>query len=175
MAPIEADELARLFDTIGSALVLYARQWCDASAAEDAVQEAFLTLARQAEAPDQPAAWLHRVVRNGVISTARSRKRREARESRSSRREAWFSSVDDRIDAREAARILEEIEPDCREVIIARIWGGLTFEQIASLQDCSLTTAHRRYQAGLSRLHERLEQPCSTQETTRTPPTRPKN
>jgi hypothetical protein len=39
-----------------------------------------------------------------------------------------------------------------REVIVARFWGGLTFDQIARLQGCSLTTAHRRYRDGLSRL-----------------------
>ena len=44
-----------------------------------------------------------------------------------------------------------------REAIVARLWGGLTFEEVARLQGCSLTTAHRRYQAGLARLHARLE------------------
>jgi RNA polymerase sigma-70 factor (ECF subfamily) len=166
MASIEADELGRLFDATAPALVLYARQWCDGPGAEDAVQEAFLTLARQSEAPNHPAAWLHRVVRNGVISAARNRKRRETRETRASRSESWFSAVDDRLDAQQAARSLAELEPDCREVIVARIWGGLTFEQIAALQGCSLTTAHRRYQAGLSQLHERLERPCATSRPT---------
>lgn len=168
MASMGADELGRLFDAIAPALLLYARQWGVPAEAEDAVQEAFLALARQPDVPNEPAAWLHRVVRNGLISTSRGRKRREARESRLSRAEAWFSAVDDRLDAQEAARSLAELEPDCREVIVARIWGGLTFEQIAAIQGCSLTTAHRRYQAGLSRLYERLERPCTTPETTST-------
>jgi len=43
-----------------------------------------------------------------------------------------------------------------REVIIARIWGGLTFAEIAELVNCSLPTAHRRFQAGLMQLRERL-------------------
>ena len=38
--------------------------------------------------------------------------------------------------------------PESREAIVARLWGGLTFEEIARLQGCSLTTAHRRYQSG---------------------------
>lgn len=69
--------------------------------------------------------------------------------------------MDDQIDAQSASRFLAELELDCREVIIARLWGGLTFEQIARLQGCSLTTTHRRYQHGLAQLQERLERPCS--------------
>jgi RNA polymerase sigma-70 factor (ECF subfamily) len=111
--------------------------------------------------PDQVAAWLHRVVKNAAISAGRSRRRRQKREARVSSGEAWFSSVDDQLDAQSATRMLCELELDCREVLIARLWGGLTFDQIARLQGCSLTTAHRRYQDGLARLHERLERPCS--------------
>jgi RNA polymerase sigma-70 factor (ECF subfamily) len=148
-------------------LRLYARQWCAGPEAEDAVQEAFLSLARQSVLPDQVAAWLHRVVRNAALSAGRSRHRRKAREARASSGEAWFSAVDDQLDAQSATRLMAELELHCREVIVARIWGGLTFDQIARLQGCSLTTAHRRFQQGLAQLHERLERPCST--PTRTP------
>jgi RNA polymerase sigma-70 factor (ECF subfamily) len=163
MGTIGPEELGRLFDAQAPALRLYARQWCDGAAADDAVQEAFLRLARQSVVPDHVAGWLHRVVRNAVISAARSRIRRQSREARASSGEAWFASVDDQIDARDATSILAEIDLECREVIVARIWGGLTFDQIARLQGCSLTSAHRRYQNGLAKLHERLEGPCSTQ------------
>jgi len=162
MGSIGPELLGRLFDAHAAALRLYARQWCDGSDAEDVVQEAYLSLARQSSLPDQVAAWLHRVVRNTAISTARSRHRRHQREAQASSGEAWFALVDDQIDARSATRLLAELELDCREVIVARLWGGLTFDQIARLQGCSLTTAHRRYQHGLAQLHERLERPCST-------------
>jgi RNA polymerase sigma-70 factor (ECF subfamily) len=42
----------------------------------------------------------------------------------------------------------------------------LTFEEIARIQGCSLTTAHRRYQAGLARLKDRLEPQCKPLSTT---------
>jgi len=162
MGMIGPELLGRLFDAHAAALRLYARQWCDGSDAEDAVQEAFLSLSRQSSLPDQAGAWLHRVVRNAAISAARGRSRRHRREARAASGEAWFSSVDDQLDARSATRHLAELELDCREVIVARLWGGLTFDQIARLQGCSLTTAFRRYQQGLAQLHERLERPCST-------------
>jgi RNA polymerase sigma-70 factor (ECF subfamily) len=52
---------------------------------------------------------------------------------------------------------LAELPLEQREVIVARIWGGLTFEDIACVADCSVPTAHRRYHAGLAALRERLE------------------
>jgi RNA polymerase sigma-70 factor (ECF subfamily) len=167
MGSVEPERLGRLFDAHAAALRLYACQWCAGTDAEDAVQEAFVSLARQRSWPDQVTAWLYRVVRNAAISAARSRKRRLRREARVSGGEAWFSSVDDQLDAQSATRFLQDLDSDCREVIVARLWGGLTFDQIARLQGCSLTTAHRRYQDGLTRLHERLERPCPT--PTRTP------
>ncbi len=156
--------LASLFDAHAAALTLYARQWCEGP--EDIVQEAFVKLARQRPPPDRAVSWLYRVVRNGAIGASRGDKRRRRRETLASGRESWFASADERIDAEDATRLLADLEPGVREVIVARIWGGLTFDEIARLQGCSLTTAHRRYQAGLSRLHERLERPWTPSKTT---------
>ena len=155
MAAIEPERLGRLFDEHASALGLYARSWCDAP--EDIVQEAFVELARQRVAPDRPEAWLYRVVRNRAISASRSFWRRRKRERNGASPEAWFAATDDRIDAQEAVRLLSELDAETRGVIVARIWGGLTFDEIARVEGCSLTTAHRRYSAGLALLHERIE------------------
>jgi RNA polymerase sigma-70 factor (ECF subfamily) len=166
MATIDPAWLGRLFDALAPALRLYARQWCGDADAEDLVQEAFVRLAGLSYVPEQTSAWLHRVVRNEAISRSRSRARRQRREGHASGGEAWFSGVDEQLDAQTATRVLAEIEPDCREVIIARIWGELTFDQIAQLQGCSLTTAHRRYHDGLARLQARLEEPCTRKPAT---------
>jgi RNA polymerase sigma-70 factor (ECF subfamily) len=166
MGAIGPEPLGRLYDAHAAALRLYACQWCDGADADDVVQEAFVILARQSTLPDQVAAWLHRVVRNAAISAGRSQRRRLKREARASSREAWFTLVDDQLDAQSATHLLAELDLECREVIVARLWGGLTFDQIARLQGCSLTTAHRRYQDGLVRLHQRLERPCSLSNST---------
>ena len=175
MGRIGPDILGGLFDEHAAALVLFARQWCDAP--EDIVQDAFVALARQEEAPHRPVAWLFRVVHNGAIAAARQSRRRRRRERRASDPEAapgapWFAATDDRIDAAQAARLLDELDAETREIVIARVWGGLTFEEVARLQSCSLTTAHRRYQAGLARLHARLESPwASTTPNAKSTPT----
>jgi RNA polymerase sigma factor (sigma-70 family) len=160
MERIGPETLGRLFDDHAAALVLFARQWCEAP--EDIVQDAFVALARQEPAPERAVAWLYRVVRNGAIAAARQSRRRRRRERQAADPEVapgepWFSATDDRIDAEHAARLLAELDDETREVVVARLWGGLTFEETARLLGCSVTTAHRRYQSGLARLHARLE------------------
>jgi RNA polymerase sigma factor (sigma-70 family) len=155
MPVIGPEQLGRFFDEHARALTLYARQWSDAP--EDVVQDAFVSLARQRSVPDRVVPWLYRVVRNAAIASSRGSRRRQRREAKAATNGACFASTDDRIDAADASRLLAGLDEETREVIVARIWGGLTFEEVASLQGCSLTTAHRRYQAGLARLQQRLE------------------
>jgi len=98
MGPIGPDDLGRIFDEHAPALVLYARQWCDAP--DDVVQDAFVQLARQRTRPDRVGPWLFRVVRNAAINARRNEQRRRRIEARSyGAAEPWFTSDDDRIDA----------------------------------------------------------------------------
>jgi RNA polymerase sigma factor (sigma-70 family) len=164
MPGIEPEHLAMLFDRHARALVLYARQWCGTP--EDVVQDAFVKLAGIGTEPENILPWLFRVVRNAAINAGRNDRNRRELEARSSGSESWFASQDDRIDAREATRSLAELDLEIREVLIARFWGGLKFEEIARLQGCSVATAHRRYTSGLHRLSERLHGKWTRQDTT---------
>ncbi len=162
MSPLDADSLSRLLDQHGPALVLYARQWCPSP--EDVVREAFVHLAGQPERPDDPVGWLFRAVRNGAINAARSAGRRARREAAvASHGEPWFlPSPEDRLDAAAAAEALAGLPVHERETIVARLWGGLAFEQIAQLAGSSTSTVHRWYQQGLETLRERLGAACRT-------------
>jgi RNA polymerase sigma factor (sigma-70 family) len=155
MKSMEPMVLGRLYREHAPALQLYARQW--GGSGEDLVQEAFVRLAQQTPPPDQILPWLYRVVRNAALMAQRTAARRRQREQRVSRSEAWFTTAEDRLDGIEATRLLAELPMELREVIVARLWGGLTFEDIAHLVGCSVPTAHRRYQMGLAQLRERLE------------------
>jgi RNA polymerase sigma-70 factor (ECF subfamily) len=155
MPPLDPPTLGRLYRQHAPALRLYARQWPQCG--EDLVHDAFVRLAQQAPPPDRVLPWLYRVVRNAALATNRTILRRRQREGQVSPPEAWFSAADDTLEAREAARLLAELALDMREVIVARLWGGLTFQEVAELVGCSLPTAHRRYQQGLAELRERLE------------------
>ncbi len=155
MQPIEPTLLGRLYRQHVPALRLYARQWGEGG--EDLVQDAFIRLAKQTPTPERVVPWLYRVVRNEALANYRSSGRRRQRELQACAPEAWFSAVEDRLDAEEAKRLLVELPLEAREVIVARLWGGLTFAEVAQLVDCSLAMAHRRYHAGLAELKERLE------------------
>jgi RNA polymerase sigma-70 factor (ECF subfamily) len=160
------DELGRLLDEHAAALVLYARQWC--SAPEDVVQEALVKLVSQRFPPRQPVAWLYKVVRNLAVSAARSARRRQRHESQAAERSAtWFLPTDGKaLDSAAATTALESLPEVQREVPVAHLWGGLTFEQVADLMGTSSSTAHRWYLAALSALRERLGVPCPKKSTT---------
>lgn len=163
--PAGPELLAWVLDRHAAALELFARQWCDS--ADDVVQEAVIELARQPQAPDDVVYWLYRVVRNRAVSAARSSRRRRDRETAVSSRATWFApSTEDALDARTAAEAVAELPPDQREVVVARLWGGLTFAEIARLTETSDSTAHRRYEAALAELRKRLNLPCRPNETT---------
>ena len=168
MDAIGVELLTRLLDQHGAALVLYAQQWCDTP--EDAVQEALVRLVRQRTAPENVVGWLYRVVRNGAISASRSRARRRRHETAAAvRDEPWFHpSPSERLDADAATRALKQLPVDQRETIVARLWGGLTFDEIAKLTGSSTSTVHRRYQAGLRALRERLGAACPKKNRTET-------
>jgi RNA polymerase sigma factor (sigma-70 family) len=155
MPSIEAETLGRLYAQHAPALRLYARQW--PGSGEDVVHDAFVKLAQQSSPPTQVLAWLYRVVRNTALAADRAAARRRRRESKASNTEAWLTAVDDHVDAQQAAHLLAGLSLPLREVIVARVWGGLTFEEIAQLVGCSLPTAHRRYHAGLTELRERMD------------------
>jgi RNA polymerase sigma-70 factor (ECF subfamily) len=157
---VSPERLASLFDAHAAALVLYARSWCETP--EDVVQDAFLALSKQRREPERVVPWLYRCVRNGAVGASRRAGRLRRRERAAARAESWFARTDDGLDARDALRLLAELPPESREILTARLWGGLTFEEIAEVHGSSAATAHRRYHAALAALQERLDPRCTS-------------
>ena len=154
-----ARQIADLIASHAAALALFARQWC--ATPEDAVQDAFCKLVRLPAPPDDPVAWLFRVVRTTAIDRGRADRRRAKREAASAKPERWFAETEiEGLDAEAAVAALESLPAELREVIVARLWGGMTLEQVAGVAGCSLTTAHRRFEAGIAALRERLGVTC---------------
>jgi len=71
---------------------------------------------------------------------------------------AWFTVSDDPagLDATTAAEALATPPLELREILVARLWGNLTFEDIAATVGASAATCHRRYTEGLTQLRARL-------------------
>ncbi|MGF1582169.1 MAG: RNA polymerase sigma factor [Gemmataceae bacterium] len=154
------EELGQLMDRYLLALVLYARQWSPAP--EDIVQEAFFKLVKQKPPPTHVVRWLYRTVRNAAIDSRRARQQRRRTETAAAEQKSkWFCvDIANQLDAQQASELLQSLPPENREVVIAHLWGNLTFEEIAEVVSCSPSTAHRRYVRSLEILRERLRIPC---------------
>jgi RNA polymerase sigma factor (sigma-70 family) len=157
-----SDNLQELFASLSDALVLYARQWCRTP--EDAVQEAFIDLANCSSEPTYPKAWLYTTTRRKAQNIARAESRHRnhleqwIQESGVDRAgEYWLEpNTRNRIAASEVLEGLDSLAPDQREMIIAKVWGELTFEELAELMNCSPASAYRRYVLALTELKQRV-------------------
>jgi RNA polymerase sigma-70 factor (ECF subfamily) len=161
--PIDAEQLGQLLDEHGPALALYAAQWTDS--ADDCVQEALVELARQAQRPEHVVGWLYRVVKHRALNAARGERRRKEREARAMTDRfavTASSAAFDTFDAMAASDVLAQLEAEERELVVMRIWGGLTFDEIAIVLAISTSTAFRQYERALTKLRNLLESPCST-------------
>ena len=66
------------------------------------------------------------------------------------------SLKDDLTAADEIQQGLLRLDAESREIIIAHIWTGLTFRQIAEVFGTSSSAVHRQYHAALSQLRDQL-------------------
>lgn len=118
-----------------------------------------IELSRQPELPCEPVAWLYRAVKFRAINLHRGEQRRHERERVvADQRDSFFvqdPSNELETDSVEAA--LQKLPEQNREIVVARIWGGLSFEQIAELTNLSSSSAHRHYQASLEEMKQYLE------------------
>ncbi|MBI1324740.1 sigma-70 family RNA polymerase sigma factor [bacterium] len=166
---MDPELLGRLIDRHAPALELYARQWC--GSAEDVVQEAFVRLAVLETTPENPVAWLFRVVRNGAVNAGiASRRRKRHEEAAAANGPAWFQpDAGSEFDPDIVQVTLASLPIEQREVIVAHLWGGLSFQEIAELVHTSRSSVHRRYQAGIVTLRELMGVSCPARSNPKDP------
>jgi RNA polymerase sigma-70 factor (ECF subfamily) len=168
MAAITQKQLAEWYEAHGTKLMLYARQWNTDQQAEDIVQDAFIKLLKQRRCPDNVMAWLFRVVRNTSISIVRRlQRRRQAGRKFQHREVLWFESrSDDFIDARLAKNILQKLPSNLCEIVLLRIWGQMSFKEIAQVMNKSIPWIHNEYKTALEMIRKNLEHSsCTTKRT----------
>ncbi|HTS17471.1 MAG TPA: sigma-70 family RNA polymerase sigma factor [Verrucomicrobiae bacterium] len=150
----------------GDGLFLYARQLCrnDADAA-DVVQEAFLRIWRKhanngVTEPDL-SALCYAAVRYTVLDRQRQAARQHRREVTAG--ESWYSQpsmfVSPLEQTEEHARLEAAIRclpVEQQEVLTLKVWGELTFQQIATVMDESPNTTASRYRLALAALRQQL-------------------
>ena len=144
----------------GASLVLLARQWVATRAdAEDVVQEAFVRFWRSRERVAEPVAYLYASVKHCALDAHRSRQRQLRREAATARPEAepLFAGPLEESERRAAIEAaVRELPSEQSEVLVMRIWGGLSFPQIAAALDAPVNTVSSRYRYALAKLREEL-------------------
>lgn len=123
--------------------------------AEDIVQDLFIRLLKRREAPDNPTHYCLRAFRNRALNYRKSLWRRLTRELESIQ---WFETDSVTLDPREeeAMRGLRDLPVEQREVVVLKIWHGLTFAAIGEMMSVSPNTVAGRYRYGLQKLRRKL-------------------
>ena len=148
----DRDEVRRLYEQHGRALLAYACAFLhDPSEAEDVLHQVFLQLLRDDGAEISSPGYLFRAVRNRVLNQIRNRSREVALGDEAQWLESPSASTETALALQSALRTLPE---DQREVIVLRVWGQMTFEEVAGVVGTSPNTAASRYRYGLAKLNE---------------------
>ncbi|MGB3410764.1 MAG: sigma-70 family RNA polymerase sigma factor [Microthrixaceae bacterium] len=141
METLDEDEFADVFRRHYPRLVGLARRVLgDASEAEDAAQEAFVSLRNdpvQTRVEDDIAAWLNRVVTNGALNRLRSRRRAEVRaqvvagtDVRPIHDQTEDAVIE--VDERERVRGCLAVLPDRQATALLLRHSGLSYREVAT-------------------------------------------
>jgi len=155
-----ADSWSAWFDEHGAALVLIARHWVPPQAdAEDVVQEAFVRFWKSRQRVEEPVAYLYTCVKRCALDWQRGQRRRQHRDLAVARTEGepLFIAKPEQEERRLAVEAaLRSLPVTQAEVLVMKLWGGLTFPQIAAALGTSPNTAASRYRYALDKLRKRL-------------------
>lgn len=152
---LDAQQLAELIETHAGSLRMWVRSRCASS--DDVVQDAFCRLATHDPPPDNPVAWLYRVCKNLADKQRTADHRRRKREQHWALVNVARSSRDHGTDLSETLAAIDLLDDELREVLVARIWGRLSFDELGELCDISTATAFRRYEAALKSIRAKLD------------------
>lgn len=157
----------------GPRLLLFARQQTRSGQdAEDAMQDALVKLAKKVQeetfvgGQESWMPFLYTQIRREAIDRGRKDDRRRKREEHVVEDEKGLATVesgnwflDSNADGEQAEMVegaIKELPPKFAEVIVMKIWGERTFDEIGQALDISLHTAASRYRYGLEALRKKL-------------------
>jgi len=149
-----------------SRLYVYARQRSQSREdAEDVIQDALIRLwgyqeERDNVPPDLPLAYsvLRFVAMDHIKKQGRKKRKEDAVIFLHDQEDYWLdTNAEDGEEAVMLRQAVEKLGEKLREVVTLKIWGGLTFGQIAEAMTISPNTAASRYRYALEQLERKLE------------------
>jgi RNA polymerase sigma-70 factor (ECF subfamily) len=149
------DEVQALYQLHGPGLLLYACSLLGRKhAAEDLLQQVFTKLLEHNTIPEDARPYLFRAVHNVALNLIRSERKNVGLADI----EPWFEAPEQDHAARVTLTIeLTRIPEDQRQVLVLHVWGGLSFEEIASVLAVSPNTAASRYRYALQKLRVSMQ------------------
>lgn len=131
--------------------------------AEDAVHEAFVRLCGRQELPSgRLAAYVFAAVRNAAFDclrrVTRDRKMAESLFTQTVPSSTTTNVTDNTAEdlAEQLTREIERLDGNVREIIVMKIYGELTFDEIGSILKIPAATAATRYRRALTAIEENL-------------------
>ena len=157
-------DIARLYDEHAQPLFAFLLNLTRSEAdTRDLLQEIFVKIARDENLlanVREERAFLIRLAHNAAIDLMRRRGTRErTKENFAAEIISSFaptSDPDEEIFRNELSAALGELPEEQRAVVHLKLWGGLTFEEIASALEIPPNTAASRYRYALDKLRARL-------------------
>lgn len=170
--PAAVTDWAAWLDENGPRLLLYARQQTRREAdAEDVLQEALVQLVRAVESgsfsggPEGWRAYAFTAIRHLAADSGR---REEVRRAYAEREQEHLSegaeecpwltcAADDAYQKQRVEALLKTLPTEFAEVLVLKIWGEHTFQEIADMTRTKLATVTSRYRYALQALRRELE------------------
>jgi len=149
------DAWACWIETNGEAFFLFAKQQCRSEAdAKDILQEALAEVWRRTAKGVPDRAHVFATIRRRAIDQGRSLDRRFRHEAKCAEgHKDWFVPDYSMYDLRhQLASAIESLPSTLQEVLILKVWGGLTFPAISELIEIPVATATSRYCYAIERL-----------------------
>ena len=157
-------DLEELYDSYAASLFRYALALTGSSDdAEDAVQEIFARLARgrrRLAKIDNVRAYLFSATRNAANGILRSKRRRSILQDEvcaDFRTHSAHRNGDSVTESLVLCQALAELPVEQREVLVLKVFDGMTFKEIASTTGASINTVASRYRYGIDKLREAIE------------------
>lgn len=141
-----------LFEKLAPRLVLFACQYTlNRADAEELVQDAFVKCWKK---QIQEEALYFTAVRTLALDHLRSGRRRANREREAA--EHYWSASTNPVLSDEVTQALAKLPEAQRQVVVLKIWGDLTFAEIAGVLDLPANTVASRYRYAMQSLRQAL-------------------